>query len=202
MFKEEKFVNVPNRLTIVRIILIPIFLLLLVVPLNWGNVVWLGTTIPVTQVIGAIVFAAASITDFLDGQIARRQHLVTNFGKFADPLADKMIVMTAFILLVDMGAVPAWGVAIIVCRELAVTGLRLIVVETGGRVLAAAWPGKIKTTTQMVGIILLLLNNIGFGTIHVPMALIFFYICLFFTIYSGIDYFVQNRQVFADSSAE
>ena len=152
--------------------------------------------------LGAVVFAAASITDFLDGQIARRQHLVTNFGKFADPLADKMIVMTAFILLVSMNAVPAWGVAIIVCRELAVTGLRLIVVETGGQVLAAAWPGKIKTTTQMVGIILLLLNNIGFSTLHFPMALTFFYICLFFTIYSGIDYFVQNRQVFAESSAE
>lgn len=200
--KEELVVNVPNRLTIMRIILIPIFLLILVLPLDWGTVTWLGTEIPVTQVLGAVIFAVASITDFLDGQIARRQHLVTNFGKFADPLADKMIVMTAFILLVAMGAVPAWGVAIIVCRELAVTGLRLIVVETGGRVLAAAWPGKIKTTTQMVGIILLLLNNIGFGTIHVPMALIFFYICLFFTIYSGIDYFVQNRQVFVESSAE
>lgn len=194
--------NLPNRLTIMRIILIPIFLLILVLPLNWGSVVWFGTTIPLTQVLGALIFAVASITDFLDGQIARRQHLVTNFGKFADPLADKMIVMTAFILLVAMDAVPAWGVAIIVCRELAVTGLRLIVVETGGRVLAAAWPGKIKTTTQMVGIILLLLNNVGFGTLHIPMALIFFYICLFFTIYSGIDYFVQNRQVFADSSAE
>lgn len=194
--------NVPNRLTLIRIIMIPIFLLILVLPLNWGTVTWLGTTIPVTQVWGALIFAAASITDFLDGQIARRQHLVTNFGKFADPLADKMIVMTTFILLVAMGAVPAWGVAIIVCRELAVTGLRLIVVETGGRVLAAAWPGKIKTTTQMVGIILLLLNNIGFSTLNIPMALIFFYICLFFTIYSGIDYFVQNREVFADSSAE
>ena len=194
--------NVPNRLTIMRIILIPIFLLILVLPLNWGTVTWLGTSIPVTHVWGALIFAVASITDFLDGQIARRQHLVTNFGKFADPLADKMIVMTAFILLVAMKAVPAWGVAIIVCRELAVTGLRLIVVETGGRVLAAAWPGKIKTTTQMVGIILLLLNNIGFGAINVPMALIFFYICLFFTIYSGIDYFVQNRQVFVESSAE
>ncbi|WP_024746965.1 CDP-diacylglycerol--glycerol-3-phosphate 3-phosphatidyltransferase [Levilactobacillus namurensis] len=194
--------NVPNRLTIMRIILIPIFILVLVLPLDWGTVTWLGTDIPVTQILGALIFAVASITDFLDGQIARRQHLITNFGKFADPLADKMIVMTAFIILVAMGAVPAWGVAIIVCRELAVTGLRLIVVETGGRVLAAAWPGKIKTTTQMVGIILLLLNNVGFGTIHVPMALIFFYICLFFTIYSGIDYFVQNRQVFAESSAE
>ncbi|MFC6290266.1 CDP-diacylglycerol--glycerol-3-phosphate 3-phosphatidyltransferase [Levilactobacillus angrenensis] len=194
--------NLPNRLTIVRIILIPIFILLLVLPLDWGQVTWLGTAIPVAQVWGAVVFAAASITDFLDGQIARRNHLVTNFGKFADPLADKMIVMTAFIILVSMGAVPAWAVAIIVCRELAVTGLRLIVVETGGKVLAAAWPGKIKTTTQMVGIILLLLNNIGFGAINVPMALIFFYICLFFTIYSGIDYFVQNRQVFAESSAE
>ena len=135
----------------------------------------------------------------MDGQIARRQHLVTNFGKFADPLADKMIVMSAFIALVGLGQVPAWVASIIVCRELAVTGLRLIIVENDGEVLAAAWPGKIKTATQMFSIILLLLNNIFFAAINVSMGLILLYICLFFTVYSGIDYFVKNKDVFSDS---
>ena len=189
--------NLPNKLTICRIILIPVFLIILAVPMDWGSVMWLSTKIPVTQIVAAIVFAVASITDFLDGQIARRNHLVTNFGKFADPLADKMIVMTAFVLLVQMGMAPAWVVAIIVCRELAVTGLRLIIVENNGQVMAAAWPGKIKTTSQMFSIILLLLNNVLF--IGFPLGTILLYICLFFTIYSGIDYFVKNRSVFADS---
>ncbi|WP_461244671.1 CDP-diacylglycerol--glycerol-3-phosphate 3-phosphatidyltransferase [Secundilactobacillus muriivasis] len=191
--------NLPNRLTIIRIILIPVFLIILAVPMDWGTVTWLQTAIPVTQIVAALVFAVASITDFLDGQIARRNHLVTNFGKFADPLADKMIVMTAFVLLVEMGKAPAWVVAIIVCRELAVTGLRLIIVENDGQVLAAAWPGKIKTFSQMIGIILLLLNNFLFAVWGVPLGTILLYICLFFTVYSGLDYFIKNRSVFADS---
>ncbi|WP_288528118.1 CDP-diacylglycerol--glycerol-3-phosphate 3-phosphatidyltransferase [uncultured Secundilactobacillus sp.] len=191
--------NLPNRLTIIRIFLIPIFLIILAVPMDWGGVTWLSTMIPVTQIVAAIIFAGASVTDLLDGQIARRRHLVTNFGKFADPLADKMIVMTAFVLLVEMGMAPAWVVAIIVCRELAVTGLRLIVVENDGEVIAAAWPGKIKTTSQMLAIILLLLNDFLFPDFRLGTILL--YVCLFFTVYSGIDYFVQNRSVFADSFA-
>jgi len=170
----------------------------MVLPLDWGQVVWLGTTIPVTQVIATVIFAVASLTDLADGKIARRQHLVTNFGKFADPLADKMLVMTAFIVLVRMNVAPDWVVAIIMCRELAVTGLRLLIVENNGKVMAAAMPGKIKTTTQMIAIIFLLLNNVLFAAINIPFALIMLYICLFFVIYSGIDYFVQNRDVFAD----
>lgn len=180
--------------------MIPLFIILLSCSINMGTVIWLGTSIQVTRIVAAIVFAAACITDFLDGQIARRQHLVTNFGKFADPLADKMIVMSAFIILVSFDFVPAWVAAIIVCRELAVTGLRLIVVENDGKVIAAAWPGKIKTFSQMIAIILLLLNDfliipfttIGFGTLLL-------YICLFFTVYSGIEYFWKSRFIFADS---
>ncbi|GAJ25958.1 CDP-diacylglycerol-glycerol-3-phosphate 3-phosphatidyltransferase [Liquorilactobacillus sucicola DSM 21376 = JCM 15457] len=151
------------------------------------------------QLVGAVIFAGASLTDFADGQIARKRHLVTNFGKFADPLADKMLVMTAFILLVSMGKVPAWVAAIIICRELAVTGLRLIVVENDGEVIAAAMPGKIKTMTQMFSIIFLLLNNVFFAAVGIPLGEILLYICLFFTVYSGIDYFVNSKQVFADS---
>ncbi|MCC7665704.1 CDP-diacylglycerol--glycerol-3-phosphate 3-phosphatidyltransferase [Liquorilactobacillus satsumensis] len=191
--------NLPNKLTVIRIFLIPIFMLVLCLPLAWGSVSLGGTTIPVVQVIGAVIFAGASLTDFADGQIARKQHLVTNFGKFADPLADKMLVMTAFIILVSLGKVPAWVAAIIVCRELAVTGLRLIVVENDGQVIAAAMPGKIKTMTQMFSIIFLLLNNVFFAAINLPVGEILLYICLFFTIYSGAEYFINSRSIFADS---
>ncbi len=191
--------NLPNKLTVIRIFLIPLFMLVLLLPLEWGEVTCLGTVIPVTQLVGAIIFAVASITDFADGQIARRRHLVSNFGKFADPLADKMLVMTAFIILVQMGKVPAWIAAIIVCRELAVTGLRLIVVENDGEVMAAAMPGKIKTFTQMFAIIFLFLNNALFAPVHFPIGEVLLYICLFFTVYSGVEYFYNSRDVFADS---
>ncbi|APT18934.1 pgsA protein [Amylolactobacillus amylotrophicus DSM 20534] len=191
--------NLPNKLTVFRIILIPVFIILLAFNIPAGSVDVLGTGIPVAQIIAAIIFIVASLTDLLDGKIARKNHLVTNFGKFADPLADKMLVMTAFIFLVELGKAPAWVVAIIVCRELAVTGLRLLIVEQDGQVLAAAMPGKIKTTTQMLSIIFLLLNDIFFAAINVPAGTILLYICLFFTIYSGADYFIQNKAIFSDT---
>lgn len=178
--------------------MIPVFIVVVVAPFGWGSVTFLGTKMAVTQLVGAIIFAAASITDWLDGKIARSQGLVTNFGKFADPLADKMLVMTAFIVLVSQGVVPSWVAAIIVCRELAVTGLRLLLVEHG-EVMAAAWPGKIKTSTQMFAIIFLFLNNFPFASLGIPVDQILLYICLIFTIYSGIDYFAKNMDVFKDS---
>jgi CDP-diacylglycerol--glycerol-3-phosphate 3-phosphatidyltransferase len=158
----------------------------------------MGVNLEVTQLVAAIIFAVASITDWLDGKIARKHNLVTNFGKFADPLADKMLVMTAFIVLVEQGKAAAWIVAIIVCRELAVTGLRLLLVEDG-EVMAAAWPGKIKTATQMVAIILLLINNVPFAAMNFPLDQIMLYTCLIFTIYSGVDYFAKNKHVFKGS---
>ncbi|WP_057896725.1 CDP-diacylglycerol--glycerol-3-phosphate 3-phosphatidyltransferase [Liquorilactobacillus oeni] len=191
--------NLPNKLTVIRIFMIPLFVLVLCLPLSWGSLSVGGTLIPVVQLIGALIFAVASLTDFADGQIARKQHLVTNFGKFADPLADKMLVMTAFIILVSLEKVPSWVAAIIVCRELAVTGLRLIVVENDGEVIAAAMPGKIKTMTQMFSIIFLLLNNIFFAIIGIPIGEILLYICLFFTVYSGAEYFINSRSIFTDS---
>ncbi|MEG0255049.1 MAG: CDP-diacylglycerol--glycerol-3-phosphate 3-phosphatidyltransferase [Vagococcus sp.] len=190
--------NLPNKLTVLRIFMIPVFIIIAVAPLDWGTITLLGTSLEVTQLVAAIIFAVASVTDWLDGYIARRDNLVTNFGKFADPLADKMLVMTAFIVLVEQGKAAAWIVAIIVCRELAVTGLRLLLVE-GGEVMAAAWPGKIKTATQMVAIILLLINNIPFASFNLPLDQIMLYTCLIFTIYSGVDYFAKNKDVFKDS---
>lgn len=190
--------NLPNKLTVIRICMIPIFILILVLPLDFGTLTVGNTMLPTTHLVAAIIFAVASFTDWLDGHIARARGLVTNFGKFADPLADKMLVMTAFILLVDLNKAPGWVVAIIVCRELAVTGLRLLLVE-GGEVMAAAWPGKVKTATQMLAIIFLFLNNIPFNLIGVPVDQILLYACLIFTIYSGIDYFAKNTAVFKGS---
>lgn len=173
--------NIPNLLTILRICMIPVFLILAGVS---DSLLW--------HVIAAIVFAVASFTDYLDGYLARKWHVVTNFGKFADPLADKMLVMSAFIMLVGLDMVPAWVAAVIICRELAVTGLRLLLVENGGTVLAAAMPGKIKTATQMLSVILLLCHLSLLGTILL-------YIALFFTLYSGYDYFKGAGYLFKDT---
>lgn len=190
--------NLPNKLTVIRICMIPVFLIVVADVMAWGNMSIAGTAIPVNQFVGMIIFAVASITDWLDGKIARSQGLVTNFGKFADPLADKMLVMTAFIVLVSQGKVPAWIAAVIVCRELAVTGLRLLLVEDG-EVMAAAWPGKVKTATQMLAIIFLMINNAPFEALGLPVATILLYVCLAFTIYSGVDYFIKNSHVFKGS---
>ena len=177
MKKEQ----IPNLLTIGRIFFIPIFIFILTV----------GNSIE-SHMVAAIIFAIASITDYIDGYLARKWHVVTNFGKFADPLADKMLVMSAFIMLVGINQAPAWVISVIICRELAVTGLRLLLVENGGTVLAAAMPGKIKTVTQMLSIILLLCHVHFVGTIML-------YVALFFTIYSGYDYFKGAGFLFKDT---
>lgn len=187
--------NLPNKLTMLRIILIPVFTVLLV--FNWpaGSFAFGSGSISWSYLVATIIFIAATLTDLADGKIARARHLVTNFGKFADPLADKLLVMTAFIFLTAAGIVPAWGTAVILWRELAVTGLRLLL-SNEGEVLAAAWPGKIKTVTQDLAIICLFLNNLGLAF---PLGLILFYLAVIFTLYSGIEYFYKNRGVFADS---
>ena len=129
--KSMKKEQIPNVLTIGRILFIPLFILILTLGHSQGS-----------HLLAAIIFAVASITDYLDGYLARKWNVVSNFGKFADPMADKLLVMSAFIMLIELGMAPAWVVAIIICRELAVTGLRLLLVEMGGTVLAAAMPGK------------------------------------------------------------
>ena len=173
--------NIPNALTLGRILIIPVFIVLLTV---WQS--------SLSHVLAASIFALASITDYLDGYLARKWKVVSNFGKFADPMADKILVMTAFIMLVELKMAPAWVVAIIICRELAVTGLRLLLVENGGTVLAAAMPGKIKTFSQMFAIIFLLLHwNLS--------GQVLLYIALFFTLYSGYDYFKGAAYLFRDT---
>lgn len=194
--------NLPNKITLFRIFLIPIFIILVLAPLNFGTLTALGSDVDIQLLVAAIVFSVASFTDWLDGYLARKMNIVSNFGKFADPLADKMLVMSALILLVELGMAPSWVVAVIVSRELAVTGLRLILVEQGGTVMAAAWPGKIKTNTQMFAIIFLLINDYPFGGLNVSVGTILLYVCLFFTIYSGVNYFYEARDVFSGTFSD
>lgn len=195
---EESSVNLPNKITVSRVCLIPIFLIIMSVPFHWGTIHVLGANIPVTHLVGTIIFLVASLTDWIDGHFARKLNLVTNFGKFLDPLADKLLVSTAFILLVGLHLASAWIVIIIISREFAVTGLRLILANEG-EVVAANMLGKIKTWTQMVAIILLLLHNFPFAGLHFPLDQIMLLISLVFTVWSGIDYFYLNRKVFANS---
>ncbi|WP_314852955.1 CDP-diacylglycerol--glycerol-3-phosphate 3-phosphatidyltransferase [uncultured Granulicatella sp.] len=191
--------NIANRLTIARIVMIPLFLLIMCFPKDaLGMVSVLHSNLSVSWLLAMIIFTIASITDFLDGYLARKYHLITNFGKFADPLADKLLVMTAFITLVGAGVIPMWIVAVIVCRELAVTGLRLLLVNDG-EVLAAAWPGKVKTATQMLAIIFLLIDDFPVKGLAFSIGTILLYVCLVATVYSGVDYFIKNKHVFADS---
>ena len=190
--------NLPNKITVSRILLIPIFMLFMLVDFNFGTVNLLNTEIQTSHLIGGLIFIFASITDWLDGYIARKYELITNMGKFLDPLADKLLVSAAFIILVELGNAASWIVIVIISREFAVTGLRLILAG-GGEVVAANQLGKIKTVTQIIAIISLLFNNIYFESIGVPFGTIMLYIALFFTVWSGVDYFYKNRRVLLES---
>lgn len=191
--------NIPNRITVSRICLIPIFVLIMVLDFGWGDMTLLGATMPVEHFVGAMIFIVASLTDWIDGYYARKHDLVTNMGKFLDPLADKLLVSAAFILLIEISdKVPAWIIIIIISREFAVTGLRLICAEQG-EVVAANQLGKIKTWAQILAISLLLLNNIIFEMWNIPADVIMLWVALVFTVWSGIEYFWLNRKVLTES---
>ncbi|BBU39750.1 CDP-diacylglycerol--glycerol-3-phosphate 3-phosphatidyltransferase [Aeribacillus sp. FSL K6-1121] len=190
--------NLPNRITVSRIMLIPIFMIVMLGDFNWGNWSVGEEVIPVKHVIGALIFILASTTDWIDGYYARKLGLVTNLGKFLDPLADKLLVSSALIILVEIGAAPSWIVILIISREFAVTGLRLVLAGEG-EVVAANMLGKIKTWTQIVAISALLLHNIPFEWISFPFADIALWVALFFTILSGWDYFMKNKHAFVNS---
>ena len=171
--------NLPNKLTMLRIIAIPVFIVVLMLEFRYA---------------ATIIFILAAATDALDGHIARKHNLVSNFGKLMDPLADKLLVMAALVCLVELGDVAAWMVVLILAREFAVTGLRQVAVEQG-IVIAAAHTGKIKTITQMIAIPLLLLDNWPFAYIGIPMDTIFLWIAVIMTVVSGTEYFWKNRQL-------
>ena len=168
--------NTANKLTMLRVVLIPVFLILL----YWD--------VPFHMLYALVIFILASVTDFVDGYVARHYNQITDFGKFMDPLADKMLVMAALLWFVQMGRLPAWAMLIVIVREFAVTALRLIAVERG-RVIAAAWSGKVKTASTMVCICLMLVFDQSWLDM-VCMVLI-----VITTVYSGAEYFLKNRDV-------
>ena len=178
--------NLPNKLTLLRICLIPVFVILML------------SQVSNFFLISCIIFIIASITDFLDGKIARKYNLVTDFGKFMDPLADKLLVLSALICMIEYDLVAGWMVIIIVARELTVSILRAIAADNG-KVIAASGGGKIKTTSQMIAIILLLIGANYSNSQIVFVGKIAMYIATIFTLYSGIDYLYKNRELFMNS---
>lgn len=178
--------------------MIPLFLVIMLVDFGWGDLSVLGVTMPASHFWGAVLFIIASTTDWIDGYYARKLDLVTNLGKFLDPLADKLLVSAALIVLVEFNLAPSWIVILIISREFAVTGLRLILAGQG-EVVAANMLGKIKTWTQIIAIAALLLHNAPFENIGFPFADIALWVAAFFTVWSGWDYFYLNRGVFKHS---
>lgn len=166
--------NLPNKLTVVRIIMIPVFMVFLLCGF-WKT--------------AGVIFALASLTDFLDGHIARKHHLVTTFGKFADPLADKLLTASAFLCLIEVADLPCWIAFVMIAREFIVTGLRLVAISEN-RVLAAGKGGKIKTAVQMVSILVILFFGITGFWMNVLMI-----ISAVLTVYSGAVYLIQNRDL-------
>lgn len=202
---KKKKMNLPNKLSVLRIILIPIIIILgIVESIDFeGNVLKneLFMNVTVGNMAILVIFIIASFTDFLDGHIARKYNLVTDFGKFIDPLADKLLVSSTMIYLIQIGRFTFfnfdWGfvVTIIIAREFAVTGLRLIAATSkDGKVMAAKILGKMKTVVQMIMIIVLLLNSINVPII----GLILVILALLLTVISGIDYFVKSKDVLKD----
>ena len=172
--------NTANKLTILRVAMIPAFLLVLYLQAPWANY-W-----------ALAIFVAASVTDTLDGYIARHYNQITDFGKFMDPLADKCLVTAAMLWFVEVGQMPAWALLIVIVREFAVSGLRMVAADKG-RVIAAGWSGKVKTAATMVCITLMLLPIPGIVN-RICTAVI-----VLSTIYSGVEYFMKNADILSEA---
>jgi len=172
--------NLPNKLTVGRMLAVPV----LIAALMLGH-----------YYLSAVIFILAALTDMIDGMIARKYGLITNFGKIMDPLADKLLVISALVCLVELGDVAGWMVIVILAREFIVTGLRTVAAASG-LVIAAGSTGKIKTVLQMIAVAALLLKNWPFYYIGVPFAQIMLWAAVIMTVISGIEYIITNKQVF------
>lgn len=174
--------NLPNKLTMLRVIMIPFFIVFLLIPVT-----------PYDKWIALAIFIVASLTDLLDGKIARKYNLVTNFGKFMDPLADKLLVCSALICLIELDKIPAWMVIIIIAREFIISGFRLVASDNGVVIAASYW-GKFKTTFQMAAVCLLIAD---IAAIHVVTQIIL-WIAVILTVVSLVDYLIKNKDVMKD----
>ncbi len=197
--------NLPNKLTILRILLVPI---MIIIP--FFNIQGKLLGVPITYIIVDIIFIIAAITDQLDGRIARSRNQITTFGKFLDPIADKIVVITAMIMLVEIGHLPAWIPVIIILREFAVSGYRLLAVQKEGKVIAANMWGKLKTVTQMIAIILAFIDPNKYGAIFSGnltgyefiinlLVTLMMSVCVVATIFSGWEYLKDGKDLFKDS---
>lgn len=173
--------NTPNKLTVGRMIMVPFMAIFMLT--GWGG--------GANRYICFAIFAGASITDWLDGYLARKYHLVTNFGKFMDPLADKLLVCTALICMIELDRLPAWAVIVIIAREFIISGFRLIAAENGVVIAANYW-GKFKTVSQMIMILLLILD---FGGVFDILEQAFIWISVALTVISLLTYIMQNKKV-------
>lgn len=173
--------NLPNKLTVLRVIMIPFFVAALLAQ---------GGENPTLRIAACVIFVAASLTDMLDGKIARKYNLVTNFGKFMDPLADKLLVCSALICMVELRELPAWMVIIIISREFIISGFRLVASDNGVVIAASYW-GKFKTTFQMIAVILLILQIEALSVVTTACV----WIALILTVVSLVDYLVKNAGV-------
>ena len=181
--------NLPNKLTIFRVILIVPFIILLL----GGQAGWFGDNTFVTDMIALAIFIIASLTDLIDGKIARKYNLITDFGKFMDPLADKLLVCSAMIALIEMNRIPSWVVIIIIAREFIISGFRLVASDNGVVIAASYW-GKFKTTFQMIGVVLLIFNIPALSMV----TTIVIWIALALTVISLVDYVVKNAGVLTE----
>lgn len=179
--------NTPNKLTVARMILVPFLVVFLLT--GWGG--------EANRWICLAIFVAASVTDWFDGHLARKYNLITNFGKFMDPLADKLLVCSALICLIALDKIPAWIVIVIISREFIISGFRLIAADNGVVIAASYW-GKFKTASQMVTVILLVLNIQN--TVFTVLGTVFIYISLVLTVVSLIDYIAKNKEVLKDQN--
>jgi CDP-diacylglycerol--glycerol-3-phosphate 3-phosphatidyltransferase len=186
--------NLANKITIARIFLVPVVIFLLLVRFDFLSVTINHRTTTGSEMIAALVFIVAASTDGLDGYIARKRKIVTNFGKLLDPLADKLLISAVLISLVEMQRLSAWVAILIISREFAVTGLRLVA-ATEGIVIAASKIAKLKTATQIVAMVALIINNFPFSYVNFPFDQLMVYVMVVTTVISGIDYFVKNKHV-------
>lgn len=186
--------NLANRITLARIFLVPVVMFFLLVRDVYGTFTIGSITMTYNELIAALVFILAASTDGLDGYIARKRKIVTNLGKFLDPLADKLLISAALISLVEMHRLEAWIAIVIISREFAVTGLRLVAAAEG-KVIAASALGKLKTWVQIVTIVALIIRNFPFESFGFPFASIATWAMVLITLYSGYDYFAKNRNV-------